>query len=321
MNTLPRWLAGSAVALLAGCSFMAVQTTPAKVASTTRSAQSLKADELFWATLHGGDYEKIPAVLTALTAAYLENPSDALTAAHVGFTHIWRLAERARLPATPPTITDDAILARRYFEEAYRLDPSDARILGFAASITVSEGSIHRDEKLTRRGYFMLKDSIDAWPEFNLFTAGYTMSGQPAVSTGFAEALDWQWRNLDVCVNEKVDRRNPDFARYMSQSTTTGVKRVCWNSWIAPHNFEGFFMNMGDMLVKAGDWQTARIVYANARLSPDYDSWKFRVVLEERISDAPANVARFNVESRPGAPAANPIMLNSKFACMACHQQ
>ena len=79
-NRYPR-LAASAVALLAGCSFMAVQTAPAKVAATTRSAQSLQADELFWATLHVGDYEKIPTVLTALTAAYLDNPSDAVTAA------------------------------------------------------------------------------------------------------------------------------------------------------------------------------------------------------------------------------------------------
>jgi len=39
----------------------------------------------------------------------------------------------------------------------------------------------------------------------------------------------------------------------MSKKTKEGKKRVCWNSWIAPHNFEGFFLNMGDMLVKSGD--------------------------------------------------------------------
>jgi hypothetical protein len=30
--------------------------------------------------------------------------------------------------------------------------------------------------------------------------------------------------------------------------------RICSNSWVT-HNFEGFFMNIEDMLVKSGGWQ------------------------------------------------------------------
>jgi len=63
---------------------------------------------------------------------------------------------------------------------------------------------------------------------------------------------------------------------------TAPKKRVCWNSWIAPHNFEGFFLNLGDMLVKAGDWQTAQKIYANAKLPKEYATWKYQAVLEER---------------------------------------
>lgn len=117
---------------------------------------------------------------------------------------------------------------------------------------------MHSDEKLTRQGYFMLKDAIEAWPEFNLFTAGYVMSRLPADSPQLREGLEWEWQNLDICIGEKLDRANPDYTRYMSMETREGPKRACWNSWIAPHNLEGFFLNMGDMLVKAGDWQTAQ---------------------------------------------------------------
>lgn len=85
-------------------------------------------------------------------------------------------------------------------------------------------------------------------PEFNLFTGGYVFSRLPADSPQFQEGLAWQWRTLDHCIEE-------------------GKKRACWNSWIAPHNLEGFFLNMGDMLVKSGDWQMAQKIYANARLS------------------------------------------------------
>jgi hypothetical protein len=46
-----------------------------------------------------------------------------------------------------------------------------------------------------------------------------------------------------VRVGERVNRVNPDYARYMRLQTKEGAKRVYWNSWIAPHNFEGFFLN------------------------------------------------------------------------------
>jgi hypothetical protein len=307
--------------VLASCAYIAERTAHKKQATTTRSAAAVKADELFWATLHGGEYEQIPPVLEAQTAAYLANPADAVSAAHVGWLHIWRLSERQRLALVPATITDDATLARRYFQEAVALNPDDARYLGFLAGATLAEGSIHQDEGLTRRGYFMLLDAIKAWPEFNLFTAGYVMSTQPADSERFKQALEWQWQNLEACVGEKVDRKTGSYVKYMNLMTSEGKKRVCWNSSIAPHNFEGFFLNMGDMLVKSGDWQTARKVYSNAILSATYSQWNFRQVLEDRVRDAPDNVAAFNAPVDTNTRGRKQIMVASSFACMACHQQ
>lgn len=42
----------------------------------------------------------------------------------------------------------------------------------------MAEGTIHKDEKLIRQGYFRMLDSVKAWPEFNLLTAGYVMTCQ-----------------------------------------------------------------------------------------------------------------------------------------------
>ena len=89
------------------------------------------------------------------------------------------------------------------------------------------------------------------------------------------------------------------------------------NSWIAPHNFEGFFLNMGDMLVKAGDWATAQKIYANAKLSSTYAGWKYRAVLESRIEQAQANVAAFNAPARGQGPGDAVMMVQSRFACWA----
>src|SRR5216683_6489120 len=233
--------------------------------------------------------------------------------------HIWRLGERARHEPVRPEITDDAVLARKYFEEAVRLDPKEARYLGFYASLLMAEGTIHKDEKMVRRGYYTMKDAVAAWPEFNRFTAGYTASTQPADSERYREALEHQWRNLDVCVGETVDRAQPDYARYMRLETREGPRRVCWNSWIAPHNFEGFFLNFGDMLVKAGQPDVAVRMYANATLTPDYATWKYQDVLQDRMRNAARYVEPFRQERpEPGAPR---IMSQSRFNCMACHQR
>ena len=99
------------VVAAAGCGRLAVWSAPAETPTATRTAAAVEADKLFWKTLHAGEYDRIPDALTALKAAYLENPRDAVTAAHVGWLHIWRLGERARQPALRPDITDDAVLA------------------------------------------------------------------------------------------------------------------------------------------------------------------------------------------------------------------
>src|SRR5260370_22130231 len=118
-----------------------------------------------------------------------------------------------------------------------------------------------------------MADASTAGPDLNRFAAVVTASSQPADSERYREALQLQWRNLDVCVGETVDRAQPDYARYMRLETREGPRRVCWNSWIAPHNFEGFFLNFGDMLVKAGQPETAVAMYLNARLAREFGGW------------------------------------------------
>ena len=242
-------------------------SAPEKSAQPDQSPNAKAANSAFWDALHQGRYDDIPRVLEGLEAVYLENPRDPITTAHIGFAHTWRLAERARLDHVSPSITDEVVLAHKYFGEAVRLSPRDARFRGFLASLELAEGNIHKDEKLTRRGYFDMMNTKDAWPEFNLFTAGYSMSQLPHTDERYAEALDYQWKTLDVCAEKKVDRRTGDFSKYMVKETTVGPKRACYNSSIAPHNFEGFFLNMGDMVVKAGYPTVARKVYAHAKLS------------------------------------------------------
>jgi hypothetical protein len=301
---------------------VAGEPAPAKQASATRTPQALQADEMFWRTLHSGDYAHIDAALQSSTAAYLADPGDALTAAHVGWLHIWRLAENGRAERRGPTITDDAILARRYFEEAVALQPDDARFQGFLAAAQLAEGAIHRDPALTRRGEATMAAAVRAWPAFNLFTAGYVASTAPAASPAFRVGLEQQWRNMETCLGTPVDRANPDVARHRGHAApSTDMQRACGNTEAVPHNVEGFYLNFGDMLVKSGDWQTARQVYANAMAVPDYATWPFAAMLQERIAHAQDNVALFNAASAGRGKPGPQVMANSNAACMACHQR
>jgi hypothetical protein len=302
---------------LGGCAAIAVwSASDKKPAPTTPAAKA--ANDQFWTIFHGGRYQDIAPVLDTLTAQYLANPSDATTAAHIGFLQAWRLSEHAR-ENPRATVTDDIVVGRKYFAEAVRLDP-DIRYEGFRAALELAEGSVHKDEKLLRRGYFDLLSAKDAWPEFNLFTTGYMLSRLPYTDSKFADGVAYQWETIDRCVEEKVDRPHLSMAPYMNKATTVGRKRACWNTWIAPHNFEGFFLNMGDMLVKQGHPDQARVVYAQARASNTYDRWPYRDILEARIAAADDNVAKFR-QATPDSDPKHAMMIETGFACMGCHQE
>lgn len=327
-----RWIPVAIAAFV--CAFACSSATvlersrPTPVSATTysggtRIALADVADSLFWRTLHAGDYDSIPRAMFLLKAAYLQNSRDARITAHIGFLHAWASAERARLANVPPTITDHVILARTYFARAGALDPSDARVHGFLASFEISDATLRRDSVNFAAGLARGRAAITAWPEFNWFTIGYTLSGRDHASPLFREALDMQWKTVDACSRTTIDRTNPATqAVFRAQSTERDPRhqRACWNSWIAPHNVEGFFLNMGDMLVKSGDWRTGVKVYELARGVASFSQWPFRDVLETRIRDAEQNVVAFR---RPESNEhGNPrIMLGSWFACMACHQR
>lgn len=302
---------------LTACEQLAVMTTPAKKPINSNSEFARQAENNFWNTLHQGRYDDIAKTNYLLMAAYLQNPNDPALAAHLGFLHIWKITERHRESNIAPTITNEIILSKKYFSDAVELSPNDARYLGFLADSNLVEGKIFHDEREQTRGYFMLRRAIKAWPQFNYFTGGYVMSGFSPKSDKFKQALKWQWITVDLCAGEKVNRSNPDFSRYMNRETQTGPQRACWNSWIAPYNFEGFWLNMGDMLVKAGDWQTAIKIYQNARLDKNYMSWPYHQMLENRIIHAKENVVNFQKEL--AAPDKS-ILFNSGYGCVACHQ-
>lgn len=302
---------------LTACEELAVKFTGKKEAIPSHSANAQQAEKKFWNTLHHGRYQDISDADKLLMVSYLENPNDPVIASHLGFLHIWKITEREREKNISPDIINEIILSKAYFKDSHIMNPNDARVLGFYGDSQLVSGQIFNDQREGVRGYFTLKQAINDWPEFNYFTAGYVMSVLSPQTKYFKEALQWQWKTLDACADHKIDRKNPDFSPYMHLATQQGPKRACWNSWIAPYNFEGFFMNMGDMLVKSGDVDTAIKIYRNAKLAKNYSSWPYREMLEKRINNANENVNHFQNKFTDEDKT---ILFNSGRGCVVCHQ-
>lgn len=286
---------------------------------------STHANNYFWECFHNGDYSKIDSLIYYLSASYNENPNHLETVSHLGFVHMWALSERQKLDVVPPTITEHGTLALKYYGESHRLNPHDPRVLGFLSDAKMIVGNFSDDKKLSKEGYFNGKKAIKKWSEFNYFTIGYVLSQLYQDSWQFDKGLEWQWKTLDECYCEKFDRENPSIEKYLpmeANETNLKRKRTCWNSWIVPHNVEGFYLNMGDMLVKDGNWEKAIEIYMLAKQVPEYDSWPYKDFLERRITAAKSNVEKFRmpIDNSKKYKDDDVMLINSSISCMACHK-
>jgi hypothetical protein len=289
-----------------------------------RTETATRADQLFWDFLHGKEYGSLARVLAALREAQLENPLDVYTNAHIGWTNFWAFSEGVDTGIAQPTkVLDYMRDAEQAFAVASTLAPDEPRILGFLGYSRLALGQATQDQALLARGQGDVARSVQLWPEWAHFGAAYGLDANaPLDSPPFQQALNHYWQNTDACANTTVDRENPDFAPYMAQETLVGRERACWNGWIAPHNTEGFFLIMGDAMVKAGNTRVALVLYNNAKWQRYYYAWPFRGLLERRIANVAENVARFRQPvspTQPGDPETS-LLANTAIACAICHR-
>ena len=120
-----------------GCEFFELSFAQ-KIYPLTTNLNSLPMHIRFLEILHKGDYHHISKPMSFLKASYLQDPHYVKFASHIRFIHAWKLSERQRLDKIPPQIRDDAILARKVFSEAVKLDPKNTRYLGFHSSMLMT---------------------------------------------------------------------------------------------------------------------------------------------------------------------------------------
>jgi len=237
----------------------------------------------FFEDFHASRYSRASADAELLREALSHTDSGPL-AFDMALAHSWHLAEwRRDAKADPGELAKEGQQQASLFQTASEKNPDDARVDCFLGLSLLDAGRATQNEELKQQGAAILGRGIDRFPEFNLFCKGLGYDRLPADDPDFEQAVDAAWQTLDVCFGEKVDRTDPDITPYLNQATDRGRKRVCWNDPIAPHNAEGFYLWMGDVLVKHGDLAQAVVIYQNAQRVREYSAWPFKSLIEERL--------------------------------------
>lgn len=300
------------------------------VATTPEEAQ---LDSEFFEALFAGRYDRIgefKARYGALIPGGDPAAASALVVARLGFLNIWEVSERYRLLDAPGGLAPEQIQAvseatgacANLFALAAAKEPTNAIYRGFAADCQLFLGVATNSAINTLNGLTYAVEAVRRNPEFNLFTVGYALSSLPADSQEFGLGLEMMFRDFDVCVDAKVDRDNPTVVPYLGRLPTALNKKYCGNTDKAAHNYEGFFLIFGDLLVKAGRPEVAKVMYANAKTLPSFSTWPFKHKIDERIAAAEQLVAPFAALVDPMVKPSYPtITFHSEYACMACHQK
>jgi hypothetical protein len=289
--------------------------------------RSRNAIERFWTVYHGNDFAAIPLVQVQLQNAIEHDPQNPTLYALLGATHFWHIGEYTRDPnPDPKVLQQDMPTAVSLFGQALELDyygkhltgyVNDDHLPGYLGITTVHAGQQSGDASLIAKGDQMLDFAAYQFPEFNNFNRWAAHNTDPKDSSSYKKALDSLWQALDSCVGGTVDRANPDLKQYLYLQTAVGRKKACWSEGtIAPHSFEGFMFNLGNGLVKAGQVETAKVMYANARLADNYSTWPYRQYLEEVAgSDLYARAALY----ADNDPSNDPPLGVPNRGCSYCH--
>jgi hypothetical protein len=284
------------------------------------------AIDYFWDVYHGNRYQDIPAVQQQLETAIQKDALNPMLNALVGATHFWHLGEIARDPHPNLTVvTQDMPLAVASFQKALDLDYgphpiqyiNDDHLPGYLGITTVHLGQLSNNPELVAQGDKLLDYAMYQFPEFNNFNRWAAHNADTKDSATYQQALDSLCAALDACAGTTVDRSNPDLAPYLNLVTAKGRKRVCWwDGLMAPYSYEGIMLNLGSGLVKAGQIDAAKIVFANARYASNYANWPYRQQFEAITgSDLYARAALY-ADSNPFN---DPPLAIPNRSCSYCH--
>ena len=93
---------------------------------------------------------------------------------------------------------------------------------------------------------------------------------------------------------------------------------ICANAGMAPHNFEGTLLLLGDIYAKGGRLDAARQWYAVGQASGRTNGYRYQAVADDRVANAADRVALY----ADGDPTNDPPLLGGGGgSCPYCHEK
>ena len=96
------------------------------------------------------------------------------------------------------------------------------------------------------------------------------------------------------------------------------VPHTCSNDGMAPHNFEGTLLELGDLYAKGGRLADAQFWYGIAQGFGRHFAYRYQAIADERVAHAAERVALY----RDADPGNDPPLLGGGGAgCVYCHNK
>ena len=276
----------------------------------------------FWNSFHSNDLENLDKTIKEMEAEFDKYPANGDLAKYLGFANTWYFAEFQRRGVEIDSTFLNAISNMRKFFQASIDINGDIRSQSFLYANNFALAKLDEDEQTALANAKKLDELMVIWPEWANFAGLGPYGLYPENTKEFSRSLDLIWEEVELCIGERIDRKNPmPQLKKFKDEKRTGRSRVCSSSWIAPHSFEGFFLTLGDLLVKNNDFGVAKNIYEHAKTAENYQKWdqKFKDILSDRIARMEHHRDNFRkpmIEQEE--PKFAPVM---EYGCTVCHQK
>lgn len=268
-----------------------------------------------YAALVAGDHDALPAVIAALDDAVARAPEDGVSAFYGGTMRLWRLTRLREAPQ--PDLAQMALEAQtmlRLLEDARALRPESEHVAAFLGVAQVSVGQFIGDESRIERGRAVLEEAVPLHPVYVNGVRAITLGALPRSHPAFSDAVAAMQAVIAGC--GLVASGEEGFSFAYPEGPQPSARRMCNDSGIVAHVWEGIFLTFGDIAVKQGEPARARALYANARSAPSFATWTLRDLLDERIAQADARAALY-LDDDPGNDPKT--WMEGDRICTGCH--
>lgn len=249
-------------------------------ACRTEFGESHQATLDFWTALRADDKAARHAVIESLAAAMELHPEEEIFPLLHGLASLWVVAEP--LPEEDGDMGLQALHAmnaRSSLEIAWELCPGDYRITAWLGPILINTGRFMQDEAMIEEGLAILDEGIANYPEFVLFSKLLTYADEDVDSPEFQNAFEAVRDNTSACGGNEIESDDGVVIESNFEDP------ACSNHFRAAHNVEGSALFVGDVYLKAGDYETATRVYTQGLETLDSKNWQYRSLLEDRLAD------------------------------------